>query len=421
MELKRVVVTGLGALTPVGNTVAETWENIKNGVSGAAPITHFDASNFKAQFACEVKGFKATDFLDRKEVRKMDLYEQYALVAAQEAVKDSGMDLETVDRNRIGVILGVGIGGIHTFEEEAGNWAVNGATMGPKFNPFFIPKMIADIAAGQISIQYGFHGPNYTTTSACASSTNAFADAFNLIRLGKANAIITGGAEAAIWPCGVGGFTAMHALSTRNDDPARASRPFSKSRDGFVMGEGAGILVLEELEHAKARGAKIYCEVAGVGMSADAHHITASHPEGLGANLVMSNALEDAEMKPEDIDYINVHGTSTPVGDISEVKAITKLFGEHAYKLNISSTKSMTGHLLGAAGAVEALICCLAVQNDIVPPTINHEEGDEDENIDYNLNFTFNKAQQRTVRAALSNTFGFGGHNACCILKKYVD
>ena len=421
MELKRVVVTGLGALTPVGNTVAETWENIKNGVSGAAPITHFDASNFKAQFACEVKGFKATDFLDRKEVRKMDLYEQYALVAAQEAVKDSGMDLETVDKNRIGVILGVGIGGIHTFEEEAGNWAVNGATMGPKFNPFFIPKMIADIAAGQISIQYGFHGPNYTTTSACASSTNAFADAFNLIRLGKANAIITGGAEAAIWPCGVGGFTAMHALSTRNDDPARASRPFSKSRDGFVMGEGAGILVLEELEHAKARGAKIYCEVAGVGMSADAHHITASHPEGLGANLVMSNALEDAEMKPEDIDYINVHGTSTPVGDISEVKAITKLFGEHAYKLNISSTKSMTGHLLGAAGAVEALICCLAVQTDIVPPTINHEEGDEDENIDYNLNFTFNKAQQRTVRAALSNTFGFGGHNACCILKKYVD
>ena len=421
MELKRVVVTGLGALTPVGNTVAETWENIKNGVSGAAPITHFDASNFKAQFACEVKGFKATDFLDRKEVRKMDLYEQYALVAAQEAVKDSGMDLETVDKNRIGVILGVGIGGIHTFEEEAGNWAVNGATMGPKFNPFFIPKMIADIAAGQISIQYGFHGPNYTTTSACASSTNAFADAFNLIRLGKANAIITGGAEAAIWPCGVGGFTAMHALSPRNDDPARASRPFSKSRDGFVMGEGAGILVLEELEHAKARGAKIYCEVAGVGMSADAHHITASHPEGLGANLVMSNALEDAEMKPEDIDYINVHGTSTPVGDISEVKAITKLFGEHAYKLNISSTKSMTGHLLGAAGAVEALICCLAVQNDIVPPTINHEEGDEDENIDYNLNFTFNKAQQRTVRAALSNTFGFGGHNACCILKKYVD
>ena len=419
MELKRVVVTGLGALTPVGNTMPETWENIKKGVSGAGPITHFDASKFKATFACEVKNFNATEFIDRKEARKMDLYEQYALVASMEAIKDCGWDLEKVDKNRIGVILGVGIGGIHTFEEEVSNYAKNGEAMGPKYNPFFIPKMIADIAAGQISIQYGFHGPNYTTTSACASSTNAFADAFNLIRLGKADAIVTGGSEAAIWPAGVGGFTAMHALSTRNDDPEHASRPFSASRDGFVMGEGAGVLILEELEHAKARGAKIYCEVAGVGMSADAHHITASHPEGLGANLVMSNALEDAGMKPEDIDYINVHGTSTPVGDISEVKAITKLFGEHAYKLNISSTKSMTGHLLGAAGAVEALICCLAVQNDIVPPTINHEEGDNDENIDYNLNFTFNKAQQRTVRAALSNTFGFGGHNACCILKKY--
>ena len=419
MELKRVVVTGLGALTPVGNTMPETWENIKKGVSGAGPITHFDASKFKATFACEVKNFNATEFIDRKEARKMDLYEQYALVAAMEAIKDCGWDLEKVDKNRIGVILGVGIGGIHTFEEEVSNYAKNGEAMGPKYNPFFIPKMIADIAAGQISIQYGFHGPNYTTTSACASSTNALADAFNLIRLGKADAIVTGGSEAAIWPAGVGGFTAMHALSTRNDDPVHASRPFSASRDGFVMGEGAGVLILEELEHAKARGAKIYCEVAGVGMSADAHHITASHPEGLGANLVMSNALEDAGMKPEDIDYINVHGTSTPVGDISEVKAITKLFGEHAYKLNISSTKSMTGHLLGAAGAVEALICCLAVQNDIVPPTINHEEGDNDENIDYNLNFPFNKAQQRTVRAALSNTFGFGGHNACCILKTY--
>ena len=418
MELKRVVVTGLGALTPVGNTVPETWENIKNGVSGAGPITHFDASKFKTQFACEVKGFKATDFIDRKEARKMDLYEQYALVAAMEAIKDSGWDLETIDKNRIGVVLGVGIGGIHTFEEEAGYYALNKEN-GPKFNPFFIPKMIADIAAGQISIQYGFHGPNYTTTSACASSTNALADAFNLIRLGKADAMVTGGAEAAIWPCGVGGFNAMHALSTRNDDPTHASRPFSKSRDGFIMGEGAGILILEELEHAKARGAKIYCEVAGAGMSADAHHITASHPEGLGANLVMKAALEDAEMKPEDIDYINVHGTSTPVGDISEVKAITKLFGQHAYELNISSTKSMTGHLLGAAGAVEALICCLSVQNDIVPPTINHEEDDRDESIDYNLNFTFNKAQKRTVRAALSNTFGFGGHNACCIVKKY--
>ena len=418
MELKRVVVTGLGALTPVGNTVPETWENIKNGVSGAGPITHFDASKFKTQFACEVKGFKATDFIDRKEARKMDLYEQYALVAAMEAIKDSGWDLETIDKNRIGVVLGVGIGGIHTFEEEAGYYAINKEN-GPKFNPFFIPKMIADIAAGQISIQYGFHGPNYTTTSACASSTNALADAFNLIRLGKADAMVTGGAEAAIWPCGVGGFNAMHALSTRNDDPTHASRPFSKSRDGFIMGEGAGILILEELEHAKARGAKIYCEVAGAGMSADAHHITASHPEGLGANLVMKAALEDAEMKPEDIDYINVHGTSTLVGDISEVKAITKLFGQHAYELNISSTKSMTGHLLGAAGAVEALICCLSVQNDIVPPTINHEDDDRDENIDYNLNFTFNKAQKRTVRAALSNTFGFGGHNACCIVKKY--
>ena len=419
MELKRVVVTGLGALTPLGKTVDETWESMKRGVSGAGPITHFDASKFKTHFACEVKDFKVTDYIDRKEARKMDLYEQYALVAAMEAVKDCGMDLEKVDRNRIGVILGVGIGGIHTFEEEAGNYAVNGAEMGPKYNPFFIPKMIADIAAGEISIKYGFHGPNYTTTSACASSTNALADAFNLIRLGKANAIITGGAEAAIWPAGVGGFTAMHALSTRNDDPQHASRPFSASRDGFVMGEGAGCLVLEELEHALARGAKIYCEVAGAGMSADAHHITASHPEGLGARLVMTNALEDAGMKPEDIDYINVHGTSTPVGDISEVKAILQLFGEHAYKLNISSTKSMTGHLLGAAGAVEAIACCLAIRDSIVPPTINHEEGDNDENIDYRLNFTFNKAQERPIRAALSNTFGFGGHNACCIMKKF--
>ena len=421
MELKRVVVTGLGALTPVGNTVPETWENLKKGVSGAAPITHFDASKFKTQFACELKGFKATDFIDRKEVRKMDVYEQYALVAAMEAVKDSGIDLDTVDKNRVGVVLGVGIGGIHTIEEEAGYYALTGAENGPKFNPFFIPKMIADIASGQISIMYGFHGPNYTTTSACASSTNAIADAFNLIRLGKANVMVTGGAEAAICPCGVGGFNAMHAISTRNDSPETASRPFSKSRDGFVMGEGAGILILEELEHAKARGAKIYCEIAGVGMSADAHHITASHPEGLGARLVMQSALEDAGMKPEDIDYINVHGTSTPVGDISEAKAIIELFGEHAYKLNISSTKSMTGHLLGAAGAVEAMACCLAVRDDIVPPTINHEEGDEDENIDYNLNFTFNKAQERPVRAALSNTFGFGGHNACCIVKKYEE
>lgn len=421
MELKRVVVTGLGALTPVGNTVEETWENLKKGVSGAGPITHFDASKFKTQFACEVKNFKATDFIDRKEVRKMDLYEQYALVAAMEAVKDCGVDLDTIDKNRVGVVLGVGIGGIHTFEEEAGNYAVNGAEMGPKYNPFFIPKMIADIASGQISILYGFHGPNYTTTSACASSTNALADAFNLIRLGKANMMVTGGAEAAVWPAGVGGFNAMHALSTRNDDPTRASRPFSASRDGFVIGEGAGCLILEELEHAKARGAKIYAEIAGAGMSADAHHITASHPEGLGAHLVMTNALEDAGMQPEDIDYINVHGTSTPVGDISEAKAIKQLFGEHAYKLNISSTKSMTGHLLGAAGAVEAIASILAVRDNIVPPTINHEEGDNDPEIDYNLNYTFNKAQEREVRAALSNTFGFGGHNACVIVKKYAE
>ena len=419
MELKRVVVTGLGALTPLGHNVEETWEALKSGKSGAGPITHFDASQFKTQFACEVKNFNAADYIDRKEARKMDIYEQYAVVAAMEAMKDANFDMEKLDRTKAGVVLGVGIGGMHTFEEECSNWAVNGKEMGPKFSPFLIPKMIADIASGQISIMYGLHGPNYTTTSACASSTNAIADAFNLLRLGKANVMVTGGAEGAIYPLGVGGFNAMHALSTRNESPETASRPFSASRDGFVMGEGAAILVLEELEHAKARGAKIYCELAGCGMSADAHHITASHPEGLGACLVMQNALEDAEMKPEDIDYINVHGTSTPVGDISEVKAILKLFGEHAYKLNISSTKSMTGHLLGAAGAVEAIASCLAVKHDIVPPTINHEEGDNDENIDYNLNFTFNKAQERTVRAALSNTFGFGGHNACCIMKKY--
>ena len=421
MELKRVVVTGLGALTPVGNNVAETWENLVNGVSGAGPITHFDASKFKTQFACEVKNFKVNEHLDRKEARKMDLYTQYAIVAAKEAIEDSAMDLEKVDKNKIGVIYGVGIGGLNTLEEELFNYALTKDAVGPKFNPFFIPKMIADIASGHISIMYGFHGPNFTTTSACASSSNAIADAFNYIRLGKANVIVAGGAEAAICPGGVGGFNAMHALSTRNDDPTRASRPFSKSRDGFIMAEGAGCLILEELEHAKARGAKIYAELVGAGLSADAHHLTASHPEGLGAKLVMMNALEDAELKPEDIDYINVHGTSTPVGDISEAKAIKDVFGEHAYKLNISSTKSMTGHLLGAAGAVEALIATLAVKNDIVPPTINHEEGDEDENIDYNLNFTFGKAQKREVRAALSNTFGFGGHNACVILKKYAE
>ena len=421
MELKRVVVTGLGALTPVGNNVAETWENLVNGVSGAGPITHFDASKFKTQFACEVKNFNPNEHFDRKEVRKMDLYTQYAIVAAKEAIEDSAMDLEKVDKNKIGVIFGVGIGGIRTFEEEMIAYAGIKDTIGPKFNPFFIPKMIADIASGHISIMYGFHGPNFTTTSACASSSNAIADAFNYIRLGKANVIVAGGAEAAISPGGVGGFNAMHALSTRNDDPTRASRPFSASRDGFIMAEGAGCLILEELEHAKARGAKIYAELVGAGLSADAHHLTASHPVGLGAKLVMQNALEDAELQPEDIDYINVHGTSTPVGDISEAKAIKDVFGEHAYKLNISSTKSMTGHLLGAAGAVEALVATLAVKNDIVPPTINHEEGDNDENIDYNLNFTFGKAQKREVRAALSNTFGFGGHNACVILKKYAE
>ena len=420
MELKRVVVTGLGAVTPVGNTPEETWANLLAGKSGAAPIKQFDASKFKTQFACEVKDFNVTDYIDRKEVRKMDRYCQLAMVSAMQGVKDAGLDLEKEDRNRIGVIYGVGIGGIKTFQDEVTYYGQH-IEDGPKFNPFFIPKMIADIASGQISIHFGFHGPNYTTTSACASSTNALADAFNLIRLGKANVIVSGGAEAAICGCGVGGFNAMHALSTRNDDPEHASRPFSKSRDGFVMGEGAGCLVLEELEHAKARGAKIYAEMVGEGASADAHHITASHPEGLGAKLVMQNAMEDAGLKPEDIDYINVHGTSTPVGDISEAKAIKELFGDAAYKLNISSTKSMTGHLLGAAGAVEAMTTVLAVQNDIIPPTINHADDDVDENIDYNLNFTFNKAQKREVRAALSNTFGFGGHNACVIFKKYAE
>lgn len=420
MELKRVVVTGIGAITPLGKNAKETWENAKNGVSGAAEITHFDTSKFKTHFACEVKNYNAQDYFDRKEARKMDLYEQYAIIAADEAIKDCGWDLEKIDKNEIGVIFGVGIGGIRTFEEESVNYAKTGETLGPRYSPFFIPKMISDIAAGQISINYGFHGPNFATTSACASSTNALASAFNLIRLGKANAIVTGGAEAAIWPTGVGGFNAMHALSTRNDDPEHASRPFSASRDGFIMGEGAGVLILEELEHALKRGAHIYAEVAGAGMSADAHHITASHPEGLGAKLVMARALQDAEMKPEDIDYINVHGTSTPVGDRSEALAIKDVFGEHAYKLNISSTKSMTGHLLGAAGAVEALFSVKAVEEDIVPPTINHEEGDDDPEIDYNLNFTFNKAQKRTVRAALSNTFGFGGHNACVIVKKFA-
>ena len=420
MELKRVVVTGLGAVTPLGNSAEETWKKLLAGTSGAAPITHFDATNFKTQFACEVKDFKPEDFgIDRKEARKMDLYCQYAIASAKQAIDDSQLNLDTVDKNRVGVVYGVGIGGIKTFEEEIRAYERSGSTVGPKFGPFFIPKMIADIAAGHISIMYGFHGPNYVTTSACASSTHALADAFNLIRLGKADVIVSGGSEAAITEGGVGGFTAMKALSTRNDEPEKASRPFSASRDGFIMGEGSGCLILEELEHAKARGAKIYAEMVGEGMSADAHHITASHPEGLGAILVMKNALEDAGLKPEDIDYINVHGTSTHVGDISEAKAIKEVFGAHAFELNISSTKSMTGHLLGAAGAVEALISVLSVQNDIVPPTINHDAEDQDEEIDYNLNFTFNTAQKRTVRAALSNTFGFGGHNACVIFKKF--
>lgn len=421
MELKRVVVTGLGAITPLGNDVATTWENAKAGVSGAGPITHFDASLFKTQFACEVKGFNAEDHFDRRKARQLDLYAQYAMVAARQAVADAGIEAEegkNIDKNRVGVIVAAGIGGLHTFEEEAGYYAMN-ADKGPKYNPFFIPRMIADIASGHISMEYGYHGPNYGVVSACASSNNAIIDAFNLIRLGKADIMITGGAEAAIFPAGVGGFNSMHALSTRNDSPQTASRPFSKSRDGFVMGEGSAVLVLEELEHALARGAKIYCEVAGGGLSADAYHLTATHPDGLGAKLAMQNALEDAGMKPEDIDYINVHGTSTPVGDVSEVKAIVELFGESAHKLNISSTKSMTGHLLGATGALEAVFSIKSVEEDIVPPTINHDPEDKDEEIDYTLNFTFNKAQKRTVRAALSNSFGFGGHNATVIVKKF--
>lgn len=419
MELKRVVVTGLGAITPLGNDVETTWKNALAGKSGAGPITLFDASLFKTQFACEVKDFNPNDFFDRKEARKYDRYSQLAIKAAKDAIENSGLDLEKEDTNRIGVIFSAGIGGIQTFEDEVGGYYL-AKDKGPRFNPFFIPKMIADIAAGHISMIYGLRGPNYATVSACASSTNAMADAFNLIRLNKANVIVTGGSEATISPAAVGGFNAMHALSTRNDSPETASRPFSASRDGFVMGEGGACLILEELEHALARGAHIYAEVAGAGMSADAHHMTASHPEGLGAKLVMYNALEDANMQPQDLDYINVHGTSTPVGDISEVRAILDVFGEHSYKLNISSTKSMTGHLLGAAGALEALFCTLAIADQVVPPTINHEEGDNDPEIDYNLNFTFNKAQKRELRAVLSNTFGFGGHNASIILKKFT-
>jgi 3-oxoacyl-[acyl-carrier-protein] synthase II len=418
MKTKRVVVTGLGSVTPLGNDVETTWKNAIAGKSGAGPITQFDASLFKTQFACEVKGFDPNELFERKEMRKYDRYSQLAIKAAKEAIENSGLDFEKEDTNRIGVIFSAGIGGIKTFEEEVGGYYL-AKDKGPRFSPFFIPKMIADIAAGHISMIYGLRGPNYATVSACASSTHAIADAFNLIRLGKANAIVSGGAEATISPSAVGGFNSMHALSTRNDSPETASRPFSASRDGFVIGEGAGCIILEEMEHAVARGATIYAEVVGEGMSADAYHITASHPEGLGAKLVMRNALDDAGMRPEDIDYINVHGTSTPVGDISEAKAIIDVFGEHSYKLNISSTKSMTGHLLGAAGAVEAVLTILAMRDSIVPPTINHAEGDDDPEIDYNLNFTFNKAQEREIRAALSNTFGFGGHNASVIFKQF--
>jgi len=416
MELKRVVVTGLGAITPLGKTFPETWKNLKAGVSGCAPITRFDASKFKTQFACEVKNYDVADYFDRKEGRKMDPFTQFALIAAKEAVADSKLNLETVDKDRIGVIWGSGIGGIKTFQDEVTDFVKGDGT--PRFNPFFIPKMIADIASGLISIEFGFRGPNFTTVAACASSTNALIDAFNYIRLGKANVFVAGGSEASIYEAGMGGFNAMHALSTRNDSPETASRPFDKDRDGFIMGEGGVSLILEEYEHAIARGATIYAEIVGGGMSADAHHLTAPHPEGLGATNVMKNALADAGMKPTDIDYINVHGTSTPLGDISESQAILAVFGSHAYNLNISSTKSMTGHLLGAAGALEAMASLMAVKEHIVPPTINHFT--DDEAFDPKLNFTFNKAQHREVRAALSNTFGFGGHNASVIFKKFV-
>ena len=415
MELKRVVVTGLGALTPIGNTVTEYWEGLLAGKSGADFIKQFDASLFKTQFACEVKNFNAEDFIDRKEARKMDQFAQYAMVSASEAVADSGLLESNPNLDKIGVVWGSGIGGLKTFQDEAENFFGGDGT--PKFNPFFIPKMISDIAAGLISIKYGFRGPNYVTVSACASASNAIIDAFNLIRLGKAHAIVTGGSEAGVNQMGMGGFNGLKALSTRNESPATASRPFDADRDGFVLGEGAGALILEEYEHAIKRGAKIYAEIAGGGLSADAYHMTAPHPEGIGARNVMISALEDAEMNPEEVDYINVHGTSTPLGDIAETKAITQVFGEHAYNLNISSTKSMTGHLLGAAGAIEAIACILAVKNDIVPPTINHFTDDPE--LDNRLNFTFNVPQKRTVNVAVSNTFGFGGHNTSVIVKKF--
>ncbi len=415
MNLKRVVVTGLGALTPLGNNVKDTWQGMVNGVSGAAPITRFDASKFKTQFACEVKNFNPTDFLDRKEARKLDLFSIFAVVSAQEAFENSGLDVTKINLDRAGVIWGSGIGGIQSFQDEVINF--NQGDGSPRFNPFFIPKMIIDISSGYISIKYGFRGPNFATVSACASATNALVESFNYIRLGKADVMISGGSEASVVEAGIGGFNAMRALSERNDDPATASRPFDKDRDGFVLGEGSAALILEELEHAQNRGAHIYAELVGGGLSADAYHITAPHPDGHGANMVMKNALEDANMQPEEIDYINVHGTSTPLGDISETKAVKSVFGDHAYKLNISSTKSMTGHLLGAAGAVESLAAILAIENQIVPPTINHFT--DDDQIDNELNFTFNKAQKRTVNAALSNTFGFGGHNFSVIFKKF--
>ena len=415
MELKRVVVTGLGALTPLGNDVSQTWKGLVEGVSGAGPITHFDASKFKTHFACELKDFDVTRYIDRKEARKMDPYAQYALIASEEAVKDSGLDLEKEDLSRIGVIWGSGIGGLLTFHQEVMGFANGGGT--PRFNPFFIPKMIVDIASGHISIKFGFRGPNFTTVAACASSAVALVDAFNYIRLGKSDVIVTGGSEAPIAESGVGGFNSLQAISTRNDDPKTASRPFDKDRDGFVMGEGAGCIVLEELEHAKARGAKIYAEFVGGGLSADAYHMTAPHPEGLGAALVMRHCLEDAGLRPEDVDEINTHGTSTHLGDLAELKAIKEVFGEHVYDINIDSTKSMTGHLLGAAGAVEALAVILSIKDGIVPPTINHFTDDPE--IDNRLNFTFWKAQKRDVKVAMSNTFGFGGHNACVLFKKY--
>ncbi|SDR71605.1 3-oxoacyl-[acyl-carrier-protein] synthase II [Formosa sp. Hel1_31_208] len=414
MELKRVVVTGLGALTPIGNTKDEYWDALISGKSGAAPITYFDTEKFKTKFACELKNFNATDFLDRKEARKMDRFTQYAMVASDEAIVDSKLDLDKVNKLRVGVIWGAGIGGLETFQNEMLNFAEGDGT--PRFNPFFIPKMIADIAPGNISIKHGFMGPNYTTVSACASSANAMIDALNYIRLGHCDVIVTGGSEAAVAIAGMGGFNAMHALSTRNESPKTASRPFDATRDGFVLGEGAGAIILEDYDHAMARGAKIYAEVVGGGLSSDAHHMTAPHPEGIGVIAVMKNCLENAGMKPEEVDHINTHGTSTPLGDVAELKAISEVFGEHASNININSTKSMTGHLLGAAGAIESIASILSIEHGIVPPTINHEVVDD--NIDPRLNLTLNKAQKRDVKVAMSNTFGFGGHNACVLFKK---